>query len=190
MFTIEGSRMHRPFRPARVSRRFAMALAVAGLALASLAGVALAKSFTLQTGKNIKVSNLTKPSAGTKTESIVVNSKGAAVYMLSGDRKGHLKCTSSMCLANWPLVTVSSAKAKLTAGSGVKGKLGTLKRGSKFQVTFNGHPLYTFAPDKKGKAQGNGIVAFGGTWHVFTVSTKKSTPAPPSNPNPPLPPGY
>jgi predicted lipoprotein with Yx(FWY)xxD motif len=37
-------------------------------------------------------------------------------------------------------------------------------------VTLNGRPLYTFALDKgkKGSAKGEGIVAFGGTWHVVT----------------------
>ena len=35
-------------------------------------------------------------------------------------------------------------------------------------MTLNGHPLYTFEGDgdKAGVANGNGIVAFGGTWHV------------------------
>jgi predicted lipoprotein with Yx(FWY)xxD motif len=195
--------MHRPTKPpgdlaARRGQRrarprsLAMALAVAGLALASLAGVALAKSFTLHVAKNVKVSDILKPTAPTKTEAILVNSKGAAVYLLSGDGKRHPKCTSVKCLGFWPPVTVASAKAKLTEGPGAKGKLGIWHHKRMFQVTLNGHPLYTFSQDqKKGKALGEGIVSFGGTWHVFAASVKKGRQSNPSPAmNPPLPPGY
>jgi predicted lipoprotein with Yx(FWY)xxD motif len=94
-----------------------------------------------------------------------------------------------MCRMFWPPVTVASAKSKVTAGPGVKGKLGIAHRGKIFQVTLNGHPLYTFSQDKtKGKAVGDGVVAFKGTWHVWAVTSSKSTSLPP--PMQPLPPGY
>jgi hypothetical protein len=68
-------------------------------------------------------------------------------------------------------VTVSSAKPKPTAATGIKGKLGTRKLGGKFQVTLNGHPLYNYSADSaKAAATGEGIVAFGGTWHVVKAS--------------------
>jgi predicted lipoprotein with Yx(FWY)xxD motif len=165
-----------------------MALAVAGLALGAFAGVALARTFTLKVAKNEKVSNITKPSTPTKTESILVNSRGAAVYTLSGDTKRHQKCTDTMCRKFWPPVTVASAKSKLSAAPGVKGKLGTAHRGKIFQVTLNGHPLYTFSQDKKkGSAVGDGVVAFKGTWHVWAVKSSKGTTSPPTTG---LPPGY
>ena len=35
------------------------------------------------------------------------------------------------------------------------------------QVTYNGHPLYTFSMDKKaGDVNGEGINAFGGIWYA------------------------
>ena len=41
-------------------------------------------------------------------------------------------------------------KGKPVAGMGVKKSLlGTAKRGSKLQVTYNGHPLYTYIGDSK-----------------------------------------
>ena len=64
--------------------------------------------------------------------------------------------------------------------SGVKGKLGTFKRDGFTQVTLNGDPLYTFEGDgnKAGVANGNGIVAFGGTWHVVVAGSAKAAQAP------------
>ena len=70
-----------------------------------------------------------------------------------------------------------------------------MKRDGFTQAVLGGHPLYTFAPDtKKDDATGEGVVAFGGTWHVVTASgsTSQNTNQP-SNPNPnpnPYPNGY
>jgi predicted lipoprotein with Yx(FWY)xxD motif len=168
-----------------------LALTIAGIAALVLAGVALAKTFTLTVAKNEKVSDIAKAGGAVKTESIVANSKGGALYWLSGDSARNQKCLDAMCRKNWPPLTVSSAKAKVSAAKGIKGKLGVVHRGKIFQVTLGGHPLYTFAFDKsKGKAVGDGVVAFGGTWHVIKVAgTSQSTnnPAAPMNP---LPPGY
>ena len=194
MFKIEGSRMPRPLKPVRARRgpRAVAALAVAGFAVAALAAVALASSTTLKVARHEKVTNISKQGAPTKTESIVVNSKGAALYWLSGDSATHKKCLDATCRTNWPPLKASSAHAKLTAAKGIKGKLAIAHRGGIFQVTLGGHPLYMFIADKtKGKATGDGVVAFGGTWHVIKVGgTSQST----QNPAPPmqggLPPGY
>ncbi len=138
--------------------------AVAGFAGAALVGLAVAKTVTLQVAKGASVTN---QSGSTKTEGIVINSKGRAVYTLSGDTTTHQKCTKANgCFSFWPPVTVSSAKG-LSKAAGVKGKLGTFKRSGIIQVTLGGHPLYTFANDhKKQNATGEGVNGFGGIWHV------------------------
>jgi predicted lipoprotein with Yx(FWY)xxD motif len=102
-----------------------------------------------------------------------VNSRGVALYTLSGATKSHFKCASSLCFGFWPPMKVHSAHAKLTKGPGVKGKLGIVHRSGFFQVTLNGHPLYMFSVDKgrKGIAMGEGVVSFGGTWHVVKGSS-------------------
>ena len=152
-------------------RRLATLGGVAMLALAAVIAVmamsASAASPTIGV-KNVKV--------GGKSEPIAVNSKGVTVYTLSGESPQHLECTSRACFAAWPPVTV---KGKPTI-SGVKGKLGTLKRDGFTQVTLSGHPLYTFEGDgnKAGVANGNGIVAFGGTWHVVVAGSAQSATAP------------
>jgi predicted lipoprotein with Yx(FWY)xxD motif len=148
-------------------RRFHVAIvvaALAGLASAAMVGLAVAKTLTLQVAKGASVTNQTM---STKTEAIVINSKGRAVYTLGGDTTTHPKCTKANgCFGFWPPVTVSSTKG-LSKAAGVKGKLGVFKRNGIMQVTLGGHPLYTFSQDhKKNNATGEGVTAFGGTWHV------------------------
>ena len=81
-------------------------------------------------------------------------------------------------------------------GSGLKAsKLGTTRRSDgKRQVTYGGHPLYTFVVDagKPGSVKGEGVKAFGAEWYAVgangrnvekassssTTTTKPSAPAP------------
>jgi predicted lipoprotein with Yx(FWY)xxD motif len=174
MPTFEGSPMPSSFNVLRRGRRrpsVAVALALALLAVAALAGLAIAKSFTLSVAKNATVINAN--TNATKHEAIVVSSKASAVYWLTGDSKQHPECTKAKCFKFWPPVTVASAK-KLSAAPGIKGKLSTWHRNGLTQAVLGGHPLYNFAPDtKKDTATGEGIVAFGGTWHVLVVPAAK-----------------
>lgn len=166
---------HRRLRRVHVA---VVVAALAGFASAAMVGLAVAKVLTLQVAKAASVTN---QSGSTKTENIVINTKGRAVYMLSGDTAKHPKCTKANgCFAFWPPVTVSSAK-NLSKAAGVQGKLGTFKRNGLIQVTLGGHPLYTFANDKKkDNATGEGINGFGGIWHVVKDpgASSGSTPTP------------
>jgi predicted lipoprotein with Yx(FWY)xxD motif len=178
----------------RLRRRYVAAVvaALAGLASAALVGLAVAKTLTLQVANGASVTN---QSGSTKTEGIVVNARGRAVYTLSGDTTSHPKCTKANgCFSFWPPVTVSSAKS-LSKAAGVKGKLGTFKRNGLTQVTLSGHPLYTFANDhKRANATGEGVNAFGGIWHVVkdagsgqsssSTGTTMSTPTTTTSPYP------
>jgi predicted lipoprotein with Yx(FWY)xxD motif len=58
------------------------------------------------------------------------------------------------------------------AGSGLPGKVATITRtnGSR-QLTYNGHPLYTYVGDTApGQARGNNLNLNGGLWHVVPAS--------------------
>jgi predicted lipoprotein with Yx(FWY)xxD motif len=151
-------------RMRRLGRSQPIALATVLVVVASMAGIAVAASTTLGTGK---------VTFGGTSKTVVVDSRGATLYTLSGETARHLKCVSSSCFGAWPPYTVS-ASAKLTRSTGVRGTLSKLHRVSAgiYQVMLNGHPLYRFAPDmgKKGSAMGDGVVAFGGTWHVVAAS--------------------
>jgi predicted lipoprotein with Yx(FWY)xxD motif len=158
-----------------VWRRLAVIVAACAaiVSLASAAAVAVARTLTLHVDRRAPVTN----TAGmTRTEAIVLNAGGKAVYDLTGDRRGHPECTkANSCFSFWPPVTVSSPH-KLTKAAGIKGKLGTWHRNGLFQVTLNGHPLYTFSVDHRRAAKGEGIHGFGGTWHVIRASVATAQP--------------
>jgi len=157
-------------------------VAVVGFALAAVAGLAVAKSFTLRVANNVHVTNKSiqapKVKAVDKTEAVAVSSSGFAVYTFQGETTHHLICkkTSSQatdCWAFWPPVTVTSAKG-LSAQKGIKGRLGTFRNHGLLQVTLNGQPLYNFTPDITGKnkkqATGDELKTFGSIWHIVTAS--------------------
>ncbi|MBI2757237.1 MAG: hypothetical protein HYX49_01000 [Chloroflexi bacterium] len=98
----------------------------------------------------------------------LVNSQGMTLYLLTSDSAATSTCSGG-CASNWPPLTVIGAP---TAGDGVDAALfGTLVRADgATQVTYNGHPLYTYKNDAKpGDTNGQGA---GGVW--FTLTPKGS----------------
>jgi predicted lipoprotein with Yx(FWY)xxD motif len=154
-------------------------LAATGLAAAALVLVAACGSSSSSTP-----SSATSPSpatagsasaaaAGTLLKSammsgtaVLTNAKGFTLYWFAPDTSTTSKCNGT-CAHYWPPV-----KGPATAGAGVTGKLGVIKRSDgALQATYNGHPLYTYVGDTKpGEAKGNGLNLSGGVWHEVTVS--------------------
>ena len=97
---------------------------------------------------------------------VLANAKGFTLYWFAPDTAGRSACSGS-CAVYWPPV-----KGPATAGQGVTGKLGTIKRSDgSTQATYNGHPLYTYVGDKApGQAHGNNLNLNGGLWHEVTIS--------------------
>ena len=108
---------------------------------------------------------------------VLTNVKGFAVYSFAPDTMTRSDCTGA-CAAAWPPV-----KGPATAGVGLTGKLGTIKRpDGSTQATYNGHPLYTFIQDSApGEAKGNGVNLSGGVWHEVTVSGSAAPASSPSS---------
>jgi predicted lipoprotein with Yx(FWY)xxD motif len=97
---------------------------------------------------------------------VLVNSEGMTVYMFAKDQGTTSSCYGT-CEQGWPPVL---AEGKPTAGEGaMSSQLGTTERkDGTMQVTYAGHPLYTFVEDKApGEATGNESTAFGGKWSVM-----------------------
>ena len=63
----------------------------------------------------------------------------------------------------------------LALGTLLASLLGTTKRkDGKFEVTYNGHPLYYFVTDRKpGQTTGQGINQFGAPWWVISPAGKE-----------------
>jgi predicted lipoprotein with Yx(FWY)xxD motif len=82
-----------------------------------------------------------------KSGKILANAKGFTIYAFTRDTKNKDKCVGiKFCKQSWPPVTTVG---KPIAGTGVKQSLlGTISvPGVGKQVTYNGHPLYTYAGD-------------------------------------------
>ena len=137
----------------------------AGFGAAVLVGVALARTFTLNDASGAKVTN---QQMMTTHEAIAVGPKKHAVYDLTGDSKSHPECTAANgCFTFWAPLKVPSGKTP-TKAPGIKGKLSLWHRDGFAQVLLSGHPLYYFVGDAMADdATGEGIVSFGGTWHVW-----------------------
>jgi predicted lipoprotein with Yx(FWY)xxD motif len=98
---------------------------------------------------------------------MLVDSQGRTLYLFQKDSGGKSACFGA-CATAWPPL---SASGKPTVGSGLNASLiGTTPRSDgKPQVTYNGHPLYTFVMDQSpGDVNGQGVNAFGASW--FTVN--------------------
>ena len=119
-----------------------------------------------------------KPAVGTVTTlrtklgRILVDARGRTLYLFEQD-KGAMSSCGGACASVWPPLT-SGDKAK--AGPGVAAaKLGLTKRtDGRTEVTYAGHPLYTYAGDQKpGDVQGQGLDQFGAEWYVLAPSGHK-----------------
>jgi predicted lipoprotein with Yx(FWY)xxD motif len=136
-------------------KRFATLLVIATAALG--AGTALAGS------------KATVGTSSTSLGTVLTSSTGRTLYMLSGSTTTKLLCTSSACLTNWP--PVWSATKPTTSGSAKSSLVNWFTRSGKWQVTYAGHPLYTFAGDTKaGQVTGEGIKDGSSTWWAVSPS--------------------
>jgi predicted lipoprotein with Yx(FWY)xxD motif len=148
-----------------VRRTSLLILALAALALPSLAPARLSSGTTVKASYN----KLLK-------KTLIVDGRGQTLYMYVSDSGGTSACINDAqyhCSKVWPPLLTTSAPV---ARAGVKQKLlGTIARddGTK-QVTYKGHPLYRFSGysstpgDKKaGDVNGQGFI---GVWWVMSPS--------------------
>lgn len=101
-----------------------------------------------------------------KVGPVLVDAKGFTVYDFHKDQGTTSSCYGG-CAGVWPPVLTEGDP---TAGEGAtSSKLGTTKRkDGTVQVTYAGHPLYTYVADKKpGEANGNDFSSFGAQWYAL-----------------------
>ncbi len=110
--------------------------------------------------------------ASTGLGKVLVDARGRTLYLFEAD-KGPMSTCDGACASVWPPLTITG---HLTAGPGVTAsKLGTTKRSDgATEVTYNGHPLYTFAGDSApGATSGQGLDDFGAEWYVLSAGGNK-----------------
>jgi predicted lipoprotein with Yx(FWY)xxD motif len=101
-----------------------------------------------------------------KLGKVIVDSEGMTLYDFHKD-KGTTSTCYGECAKDWPpLLTKGKAKAMGGANASL---LGTTKRkDGTVQVTYKGHPVYTFFLDQKpGDTKGNDVDFFGGQWYAL-----------------------
>jgi predicted lipoprotein with Yx(FWY)xxD motif len=104
---------------------------------------------------------------------VIVDSEGMTLYDFHKDKGGKSACYGA-CAKGWPPLLT---EGKPQAGEGaMASKLGTVERtDGTMQVTYAGHPLYTFVEDKKpGEANGNDVSAFGAQWYALLPSGEEA----------------
>ena len=145
-----------PPAAARAAATITATLAVAALVLLAVAeaGASPAPPAAAATGTALKTTTI----GGT---TVLTNAKGFTLYSFAPDTPASSKCYGS-CAAYWPPVIGTAA-----AGHGLPGQVATITRtGGARQLTYDGHPLYTYVGDTApGQARGNNLNLNGGLWH-------------------------
>jgi predicted lipoprotein with Yx(FWY)xxD motif len=104
---------------------------------------------------------------------VIVDAKGFTLYDFHKDKGGKSACYGA-CAKVWPPLTTTGEPK---AGEGATAsKLGTTKRkDGTLQVTYAGHPLYTYTADRKpGDATGNDFSSFGAEWYALQPSGEEA----------------
>jgi predicted lipoprotein with Yx(FWY)xxD motif len=152
-----------------------VALALAGCGSSGTSGASGTSAPTTATGQSGAVDVRT-----TNLGSVLVDSQGMTLYLFQAD-SGTTSACSGACATAWPPLP---ANGQPTVGNGANSSLlGTTPRSDgTSQVTYNGHPVYTFVKDQSaGDTKGEGVNAFGGLWYVLSPAGDQITsPASPS----------
>ncbi len=102
----------------------------------------------------------------TSKGTVLVTAGGLTLYWFANDTASQSNCNGS-CATYWkPLLGTAAA----ASGASLPHGFGTIKRSDgQTQITYDGHPLYTYTGDTTaGQINGNGLDASGGMWWAIT----------------------
>jgi predicted lipoprotein with Yx(FWY)xxD motif len=100
---------------------------------------------------------------------------GHTLYDFAVDSSTTSRCPTGACTISWPPLLV---KGRVVIEGGVESSLvGEISRpGGARQVTYAGHPLYTYTEDSAPhQTSGQALVQFGAPWYVISVSGQQIT---------------
>jgi predicted lipoprotein with Yx(FWY)xxD motif len=105
---------------------------------------------------------------------VLVNSQGMTLYDFRKDQGTESSCYGA-CEGFWPpLVTKGEPQPSNGTDASLMGT--TERKDGSLQVTYAGHPLYTFVEDTKpGEANGNNLDKFGGEWYALSEEGEEPT---------------
>jgi predicted lipoprotein with Yx(FWY)xxD motif len=143
----------------RITIGVTLALALLGAAVSQAAGPAHAARAAKVQVRHTSLGNL------------LASGRGFTLYVFTRDARNHDSCVGvSGCTGVWPVLKTSGPA---TAGSGARRSLlGTIKlSGGARQVTYAGHPLYTYVGDSgPGQTSYVGARQFGGSWYAINAA--------------------
>lgn len=136
-----------------------------------IAAAAAAAAASLAAGPASAAGRTTLKLRKTNVGTILVNGRGFTVYAFTKDGRNRDACANiSGCLSVWPIV---SGGSKPSLGPGLKRSLlGTITvKGGAKQVTYGGHPLYTYVADTgPGQTSYVNFFQFGGRWPAVNAA--------------------
>lgn len=130
-------------------------------------------SSTTTTASSAPTGTVLTVARAAKVGPVLVDPEGFTVYDFHKD-KGTTSSCYGACAKVWPPLTT---EGEPQTGEGANAaKLGTTKRkDGTVQVTYAGHPLYTYVADKKpGEANGNDFSSFGAQWYALRASGEEA----------------
>lgn len=103
-----------------------------------------------------------------KSVTTLADTSGKTLYYFTPDANGTIACTGQ-CASIWPPLLLPTGTPGSSAS--LPGTLGVVTGANGRQVTYNGHPLYTFTHDMdSGDAYGQGFMS---KWFVATPDLAK-----------------
>lgn len=119
-------------------------------------------------------------SEGSRYGTILATGTGHTLYDFAIDTPTTSRCPNGACTVSWPPLLVTG---RIVTTGGVKRSLvGEItRRSGAHQVTYGGHPLYTYRQDSAShQTSGQALLQFGAPWYVISVSGQQITTAAPS----------
>jgi predicted lipoprotein with Yx(FWY)xxD motif len=161
------------FAPDRRSVARRRLVLLVGRCVAAIVAVGAAVSFVVllpnvaETAKNTGASSVTIKVAKIDGVPVLTNKHGYTLYWFAPDSTTASHCYAT-CAGYWPPVIGTAAPS-----AGVPGTFGTVTRtNGAEQVTYNGHPLYTYIGDAApGQNSGNRVRLNGGWWYEMRASS-------------------
>ena len=145
---------------------------VATSAGAAVRGPALQRHLERHTTSPVIIDSAKRGAFG----AILVTRRGYTLYYDKSDTATKIACVGG-CAQIWPPVLLPSGVHSATAGPGVsRSALGVVHRpGGGIQVTYAGHPLYSYVGDSApGQTKGEGV----GGFYVVKASASKAPSTP------------